>query len=80
MTSEEYKKLDFERYQTVYAQKEGAVAAPTAGLHFTEEILQKLDTQGTKHCFITLNVGLGTFKPVKCENILDHKMDSEHLK
>ena len=77
MTSEEYKKLDFERYQTVYAQKEGAVAAPTAGLHFTEEILQKLDTQGTKHCFITLNVGLGTFKPVKCENILDHKMDSE---
>ena len=77
MTNEEYKSLDFDRYQTVYAQKEGAVAAPTAGLHFTKEILQKLEEQGTKHCFVTLNVGLGTFKPVKCENILDHKMDSE---
>ena len=77
MTSEEYKDLDFDRYQTVFAQKEGAVAAPTAGLHFTKEILEKLEQQGTKHCFVTLNVGLGTFKPVKCENILDHKMDSE---
>ena len=77
MTDNEYKNLDFDRYQTVYAQKEGAVAAPTAGLHFTKEILKKLEIQGTKHCFVTLNVGLGTFKPVKCENILDHKMDSE---
>ena len=77
MSEDEYKNLDFERYQTVYAQKEGAVAAPTAGLHFTQEILDKLDKQGTKHCFVTLNVGLGTFKPVKCENILDHKMDLE---
>lgn len=77
LTNEEYKNLDFERYQTVYAEKEGAVAAPTAGLHFTKEILEKLDKQGTKHCFVTLNVGLGTFKPVKCENILEHKMDSE---
>lgn len=77
MTNEEYKALDFDRYQTVFAQKEGAVAAPTAGLHFTKEILSKLEQQGTKHCFVTLNVGLGTFKPVKCENILDHKMDSE---
>lgn len=77
MTSEEYKALDFDRYQTVFAQKEGAVAAPTAGLHFTKEILEKLEQQGTKHCFVTLNVGLGTFKPVKCENILEHKMDSE---
>lgn len=77
MTNEEYKNLDFDRYQTVYAKKEGAVAAPTAGLHFTQEILKKLEEQGTKHCFVTLNVGLGTFKPVKCENILDHKMDSE---
>ncbi len=77
MTDEEYKNLDFERYQTVFAQKEGAVAAPTAGLHFTEELLEKLEKQGTKHCFITLNVGLGTFKPVKCKNILEHKMDSE---
>lgn len=79
MTNDEYKNLDFERYQTVYAQKEGAVAAPTAGLHFTQEILQKLENNGTKHCFITLNVGLGTFKPVKCENILDHKMDLENF-
>ena len=77
MTHEEYKNLDFERYQTVFAEKEGAVAAPTAGLHFTKEILKKLEEQGTQHCFITLNVGLGTFKPVKCENILEHKMDSE---
>ena len=77
MTNEEYKALDFDRYQTVFAQKEGAVAAPTAGLHFTKEILDKLEKQGTKHCFVTLNVGLGTFKPVKCENILEHKMDSE---
>ncbi len=77
MTNDEYNNLDFERYQTVYAQKEGAVAAPTAGLHFTKEILDKLEIQGTKHCFVTLNVGLGTFKPVKCENILEHKMDSE---
>ncbi len=77
MTDNEYKNLDFDRYQTVYAQKEGAVAAPTAGLHFTNEILEKLEKKGTKHCFVTLNVGLGTFKPVKCENILDHKMDSE---
>ncbi len=77
MTDEEYKNLDFERYQTVFAQKEGAVAAPTAGLHFTQEILKRLEGNGTKHCFVTLNVGLGTFKPVKCENILEHKMDSE---
>ncbi len=77
MTSEEYKNLDFERYQTVYAEKRGAVAAPTAGLHFTKEILDSLEKQGTKHCFITLNVGLGTFKPVKCDNISEHKMDSE---
>ncbi len=77
MTEDEYKNLDFERYQTVFAKKEGAVAAPTAGLHFTKEILKKLKDNGTNHCFITLNVGLGTFKPVKCENILEHKMDSE---
>jgi S-adenosylmethionine:tRNA ribosyltransferase-isomerase len=61
-----------ERYQTVYAKKEGSVAAPTAGLHFTPEILQKFKT-----AYVTLNVGLGTFRPVKCENILEHKMDEE---
>ena len=61
---------DKDRYQTVYCREEGSVAAPTAGLHFTKEILDKLEEQGTKHCFVTLNVGLGTFKPVKCENIV----------
>lgn len=74
---EKYKQLDFERYQTVYAEKPCAAAAPTAGLHFTEEILKKLENKGVKYCFVTLSVGLGTFKPVKCENISAHKMDSE---
>ncbi|MDR1327969.1 MAG: tRNA preQ1(34) S-adenosylmethionine ribosyltransferase-isomerase QueA [Heliobacteriaceae bacterium] len=68
---------DIERYQTVYAQKEGSVAAPTAGLHFTQDILDKLKTKGVEIAYVTLNVGLGTFRPVKCENILEHKMDSE---
>ena len=77
MTNEELKKLDFERYQTVYAKDEGSVAAPTAGLHFTKEILSKLEKKGVQIGYVTLNVGIGTFRPVKCENILDHKMDSE---
>ena len=77
MTSEQLKKLDYERYQTVYAQKEGSVAAPTAGLHFSEEILEKLKLKGVTICYVTLTVGLGTFRPVKVENILEHKMDSE---
>ncbi len=77
MTNEELKKLDFERYQTVYAKDEGSVAAPTAGLHFTQDILKKLADKGVEIGYVTLNVGIGTFRPVKCENILDHKMDSE---
>ncbi len=77
MASEDLKKLDFERYQTVYAKDEGSVAAPTAGLHFTEEILKKLSDKGVEIGYVTLNVGIGTFRPVKCENVLDHKMDSE---
>lgn len=77
MSSEDIKNLDYDRYQTVYAKNEGSVAAPTAGLHFTQEILDKLEQKGVGHCFVNLTVGLGTFKPVKCENILDHKMDSE---
>lgn len=77
MADDEIKKLDFERYQTVYAKDEGSVAAPTAGLHFTQEILKKLSQKGVKIGYVTLNVGIGTFRPVKCENILDHKMDSE---
>ena len=77
MTNEELKKLDFERYQTVYAKDEGSVAAPTAGLHFTQEILKKLADKGVEIGYVTLNVGIGTFRPVKCENVLEHKMDSE---
>lgn len=77
MTNEELRKLDFERYQTVYAKDEGSVAAPTAGLHFTQEVLQKLQDMGVKVGYVTLNVGIGTFRPVKCENVLEHKMDSE---
>ena len=77
MTNDELKKLDFERYQTVYAKDEGSVAAPTAGLHFTQDILKKLSDKGVEIGYVTLNVGIGTFRPVKCENVLDHKMDSE---
>lgn len=77
MTSAELKALDYDRYQTVYAKKEGSVAAPTAGLHFTKEILEKLKNKGVEIGYVTLNVGLGTFRPVKCDDVLDHKMDSE---
>lgn len=69
--------FDIERYQTVYAQNPGSVAAPTAGLHFTPEILDKIKQRGLEVCHVTLNVGLGTFKPVKADNILDHVMDKE---
>ena len=75
--SDELNKLDFERYQTVYARDEGSVAAPTAGLHFTQDILKKLADKGVEIKYVTLNVGLGTFRPVKCENVLEHKMHSE---
>lgn len=75
--NDDLKKLDFERYQTVYAKDEGSVAAPTAGLHFTKEILKKLQDKGVELCEVTLNVGLGTFRPVQCENVLEHKMHSE---
>ncbi len=75
--TEEQKQFDIERYQTVYAKDEGSVAAPTAGLHFTNQILDKLKNKGVEIVYVTLNVGLGTFRPVKCENILDHKMHSE---
>lgn len=79
MTDEQLKTLDYDRYQTVYAKREGSVAAPTAGLHFTQEILEKLEAKGVKVCYVTLNVGLGTFRPVKVDNILEHKMDSEQF-
>ena len=79
LSSEDLKKLDYERYQTVFAKNSGSVAAPTAGLHFTQEILQKLEEKGVEIAYLTLNVGLGTFRPVKCENILEHKMHSEEF-
>lgn len=77
LQTEELKQFDMGRYQTVYAKDEGSVAAPTAGLHFTQEILDKLKAKGVEIVYITLNVGIGTFRPVKCENVLDHKMHSE---
>ncbi|MDD2481104.1 MAG: tRNA preQ1(34) S-adenosylmethionine ribosyltransferase-isomerase QueA [Lutispora sp.] len=73
------KKLeDKERYQTVYSKYEGSAAAPTAGLHFTENLLEEIDTRGVSLAYITLHVGLGTFRPVKVTNIEEHKMHSEY--
>ena len=71
------KKEDLSRYQTVYAKNDGAVAAPTAGLHFDEALLAQLQTRGIEHTFVTLHVGAGTFQPVKVEHIKDHHMHSE---
>lgn len=73
----EMARLDKERYQTVYAKEVGAVAAPTAGLHFTDELLAKLEAKGIKSAFVTLHVGPGTFKPVKAERVEEHRMDAE---
>jgi S-adenosylmethionine:tRNA ribosyltransferase-isomerase len=70
---------DRERYQTVFAQPAGSVAAPTAGLHFTPEILEKIRARGVKICFVTLHVGAGTFLPVKTENVADHRMHAERF-
>lgn len=70
---------DAERYQTVYAKAPGAVAAPTAGLHFTQEILEKLKRKGVTEAELTLHVGQGTFQPVTVENIAEHPMHSEHF-
>ena len=70
---------DRERYQTVYGKREGAVAAPTAGLHFTEQFIQQCRAKGVDIAFVTLHVGAGTFQPVRVDNILDHKMHSEYI-
>lgn len=69
---------DRDRYQTVYAREPGSAAAPTAGLHFTPELLDTIRQKGVEVCFVTLHVGLGTFRPVKVENIEDHDMHSEY--
>ena len=69
---------DKNRYQTVYAKQQGSAAAPTAGLHFTPELLEQIKQKGVDIAFVTLHVGLGTFRPVKEQNILDHQMHSEY--
>lgn len=72
-----HKLQDKNRYQTVYAKYEGSAAAPTAGLHFTKELLAQVEAKGVKIAYVTLHVGLGTFRPVKEENVLEHHMHSE---
>ena len=72
------KLTDKERYQTVYSKETGSAAAPTAGLHFTPEMLDEIKARGINIGYVTLHVGLGTFRPVKVENITEHKMHSEH--
>ena len=69
---------DRERYQTVYSHELGSAAAPTAGLHFTEELMEKLRAKGVNIAYVTLHVGLGTFRPVKVDDVTKHKMHSEH--
>jgi S-adenosylmethionine:tRNA ribosyltransferase-isomerase len=66
-------------YQTVYAKNEGALASPTAGLHFTEKLLEDIRNKGIQLAYVTLHVGLGTFRPVRCEDITDHKMEPEYF-
>lgn len=73
-----HKLKDKDRYQTVYARYEGSAAAPTAGLHFTRELLGRIEEMGVRIAYVTLHVGLGTFRPVKEENVLDHHMHSEY--
>ena len=73
-----HKLQDKNRYQTVYAKYEGSAAAPTAGLHFTEELLAQIEEMGVDIAYVTLHVGLGTFRPVKADNLSEHHMHSEH--
>ncbi len=73
-----HKLQDKNRYQTVYARYDGSAAAPTAGLHFTKELLSRIEEKGVKLAYVTLHVGLGTFRPVKADNILEHHMHTEH--
>ena len=73
-----HKLQDKSRYQTIYAKYEGSAAAPTAGLHFTKELLSRIEAKGISVAYVTLHVGLGTFRPVKADNILEHHMHSEY--
>ena len=75
----EAEKSDAERYQTIFATEEGAVAAPTAGLHFSKQLMKRLEIKGIEFARLTLHVGLGTFRPVEVEDLTKHKMDSEQL-
>ncbi|MBK9195700.1 MAG: tRNA preQ1(34) S-adenosylmethionine ribosyltransferase-isomerase QueA [Flavobacteriales bacterium] len=75
----ETEESDAERYQTIYAKHEGAVAAPTAGLHFSRELMKRMELKGINFANITLHVGLGTFRPVEVEDLTKHKMDSEQV-
>jgi S-adenosylmethionine:tRNA ribosyltransferase-isomerase len=70
---------DRERYQTVYARRDGAIAAPTAGLHFTEKLLEEIRGKGARVASLTLHVGMGTFLPVKSEEVQDHRLDPEYF-
>jgi S-adenosylmethionine:tRNA ribosyltransferase-isomerase len=72
------KPTDYMRYQTVYARKDGSIAAPTAGLHFTDELLEEIQLKGIETAYITLHVGIGTFRPVKSENVEEHRMHEEY--
>jgi S-adenosylmethionine:tRNA ribosyltransferase-isomerase len=75
----ETEQKDYETYQTVYSKNDGAVAAPTAGLHFTEQVFDELAQKGIKHDFVTLHVGAGTFQPIKVQNVVEHKMHCEQI-
>jgi S-adenosylmethionine:tRNA ribosyltransferase-isomerase len=75
----ETEQKDYETYQTVYSKNDGAVAAPTAGLHFTEQVFADLAQKGVKHDFVTLHVGAGTFQPIKVQNVEEHKMHCEQI-
>lgn len=75
----ETEQKDYDTYQTVYSKNDGAVAAPTAGLHFTEQVFADLAQNGIKHDFVTLHVGAGTFQPIKVQNVVEHKMHCEQI-
>ena len=75
----EPEELDFERYQTIYAEKEGAVVAPAAGLHFSRELMKRLEIKGIKQAFMTVHSGLGNFREIDVEDLTKHRMDSEQL-